>query len=109
MSTFEPAATIVSKLGGPTAVASIVGVHRTRVSNWMRDRSSGGTGGVIPMKHVAKLLEYAKSNGVDIKAEDFIPVMEETTRPFRSPLSPDTSPQTAPIPLATEEVTGGAA
>ena len=30
----EPAATIIKRLGGPTAVAQIAGVHRTRVSNW---------------------------------------------------------------------------
>jgi hypothetical protein len=73
MSDFEPASSVIKKLGGPKIVAGIVGVHRTRVSNWSRSREVGGTGGMIPMKHVARLLDFAKENGIDLSAEDFIP------------------------------------
>jgi hypothetical protein len=68
----EPAATIIHKLGGPTFVAAIVGVHRTRVSNWMRPREKGGTGGNIPHWHAAKLLAYAKANNIDLAPIDFV-------------------------------------
>lgn len=69
----EPAASIIKTLGGPTAVAEIVGVHRTRVSNWSRPKESGGTGGVIPFKHVPALLQAAKEMGVALAADDFLP------------------------------------
>lgn len=69
----EPAATIISALGGPTKVAKIAGVHRTRVWNWTRPKAGGGTGGVIPMRHIGKLMSAASTAGVKLKAEDFIP------------------------------------
>jgi hypothetical protein len=69
----EPAQTIISKLGGPNAVSRIAQVHRTRVSNWMRAKEAGGTGGVIPFKHVPSLLAAAKAQGVTLHVEDFLP------------------------------------
>lgn len=69
----EPAQSIIRTLGGPSAVARIAGVHRTRVSNWSRARESGGTGGVIPFKHVPNLLKAAKAKGVEMSADDFLP------------------------------------
>lgn len=73
----EPAATIVRALGGPSKVAEIAGVHRTRVSNWMRPRTKGGTGGFIPQKHVGKLLAHAIKNGLPVSAASFIPAPAE--------------------------------
>ena len=72
----EPARTIIDRLGGPNKVAAIAGVHRTRVSNWARDKNSGGTGGVIPFKHVPALLAAAKEKGVELSADDFLPAPE---------------------------------
>ena len=72
----EPARTIIDRFGGPTKVASIAGVHRTRVSNWARKKEDGGTGGVIPFKHVPALLAAAKEQGVDLSTDDFLPVSE---------------------------------
>ena len=54
-------------------VAEIAGVHRTRVSNWMRSKQAGGTGGTIPLKHVRSLLEAAAAKGVSLSADDFLP------------------------------------
>lgn len=68
----DPAQSIISKLGGPSKVAAIVGVHRTRVSNWSRPSSKGGTGGVIPQRHHRVLLEHANAVGVFLTAEDFL-------------------------------------
>lgn len=73
----EPAQTIVKKLGGPNAVAEIAGVHRTRVSNWMRPKEAGGTGGMIPFKHVPALIAAASAQGVELKADDFLPTSAE--------------------------------
>lgn len=72
----EPASSIIAKLGGPSAVSRIVGVHRTRVSNWMRSKEVGGTGGNIPFKHVPALLKAAEEKGEKLATDDFLPVAE---------------------------------
>lgn len=69
----EPAASIIERLGGVTRVATIVGLHRTRVSNWKRPRRSGGTDGRVPQDHHVKLLEHARENGIPLSANDFLP------------------------------------
>lgn len=73
----EPAASIIRKLGGPSAVSRLLSVHRTRVSNWMRPRDSGGTGGRIPQDHHRALLDHASESGVLLTAEEFLPPIEE--------------------------------
>lgn len=73
----EPAQTIIRSLGGPNAVAKITGVHRTRVSNWMRPKESGGTGGMVPFKHVPAIIAEAKTRGVELSADDFLPRVVE--------------------------------
>jgi hypothetical protein len=75
----EPAATIIRKLGGPTAVSRLLNVHRTRVSNWMRAKSVGGTGGRIPQDHHRALLEHARQQGVALTAEEFLPTEAVTS------------------------------
>lgn len=70
----EPAASIIKSLGGDTVVASIAGVHRTRVANWKRPKDAGGTGGAIPFRHVPALIEAAKSQGIALSANDFLPI-----------------------------------
>lgn len=71
----EPAHSIIAKLGGDTQVASITGVHRTRVANWKRPKASGGTGGAIPFKHVPTLIAAAAERGIEMDANDFLPVI----------------------------------
>ena len=73
MSKSEPAGTIVTKLGGPSIVAGIALVHRTRVSNWMRPKEKGGTGGLIPQRYHRTLLDYAASNSIALTADEFLP------------------------------------
>lgn len=69
----EPAASIIKTLGGDTVVASITGVHRTRVANWKRPKDAGGTGGAIPFRHVPALIEAARSQGITLSADSFLP------------------------------------
>jgi len=76
----EPAASIISKLGGDTAVAAIAGVHRTRVANWKRAKDAGGTGGAIPFRHVPALLQAAKAKDIPLSADDFLPPVEPTEK-----------------------------
>ncbi|HYI27577.1 MAG TPA: hypothetical protein VD863_06965 [Bradyrhizobium sp.] len=77
----EPAASIITSLGGDTIVARIAGVHRTRVANWKRPKSAGGTGGAIPFKHVPALIAAAKSMGLVLSADAFLPVAGEGVSP----------------------------
>jgi hypothetical protein len=62
----EPANTIVKDLGGPAAVAALAGVHRTRVYGWLKT-------GVIPLKHIPKLIAGAKKLDKDWSADRFMP------------------------------------
>ncbi|CAN2532568.1 hypothetical+protein [Methylocapsa aurea] len=59
----EPAASIIHVLGGDTEVSRLVGVHRTRVSNWKRAKEHGGTGGFIPQRHHQTILASARECG----------------------------------------------
>lgn len=72
----QPASTILKKLGGPTKISRGIGIHRVRVSNWARPKESGGTGGVVPQRHIPALLAYAKSIGEELGPEDFFPSAE---------------------------------
>lgn len=69
----EPAQTVIDKLGGATKVASIVGIHRTRVSSWRLPKTKGGTDGAIPQRHHRAILDYATANNLDLKSDDFLP------------------------------------
>jgi hypothetical protein len=62
----EPAHTIIEDLGGAAAVAKIAGVHRTRVYGWLKR-------GVIPLKHIPKLIAAARLQGKDWSADRFLP------------------------------------
>lgn len=83
----EPAHTIVGRLGGEVAVAKIAGVAVTAPYRWQQPKAKGGTGGVIPHWHVAKLLAHAEANGIDLSATDFAPVVAlEAPQPARASL-----------------------
>jgi hypothetical protein len=69
----EPAQTIIQRFGGPSALATILGVHRTRVSNWQRERAKGGTGGLIPQRYHPRLLNHARVHSIELQATDFLP------------------------------------
>jgi hypothetical protein len=73
----EPASSIIKSLGGVPAVVDITGVHRTRVYSWMRAKTEGGTGGIIPQKHITTLLNEAKAKGLALSADDFLPSPEQ--------------------------------
>jgi hypothetical protein len=68
----EPASTVIRLCGGPNAVSKVVGVHRTRVWNWTVERERGGTGGLIPQKHHAKILAFAMDNKIPLGPEHFV-------------------------------------
>lgn len=72
----EPANSIISRLGGLIVVQTVTGASRTRVYRWTQPKENGGTGGLIPLAHAPKLLEYAKANRIKVSADDFFPKKE---------------------------------
>lgn len=75
----EPACGIIKKLGGEAKVAEIVGTGLTTPYSWQYPRENGGTDGLIPQRHHPKLLNFARENGLDLKAEDFLPIAPSTS------------------------------
>lgn len=80
----EPASSIIAKfavekdgvrIGGEAKVASILNTAYTAPYRWQAARNKGGTGGSIPQRYHRALLSYARENGIDLKAEDFLPLM----------------------------------
>ena len=69
----NPAANIIKLFGGPTEVARITGVHRTRVHAWKTAKEKGGSGGRVPIKHIDRLLSVAKERNIDLRPEHFFP------------------------------------
>jgi hypothetical protein len=69
----EPASSIIAKIGGEAVAAKITGTAYTAPYRWQHSRDRGGTGGLIPQRYHRTLLDYAQSNGIALKAEDFLP------------------------------------
>jgi len=66
----EPASTLIKRLGGPSAIAAFLGLHRTRVSKWQAPTDKGGTGGKIPMRHWDGLFQLAGQKGIALTTDD---------------------------------------
>lgn len=80
----EPAHTIIKKLGGEAVVKQITDTAYTAPYRWQHPRNKGGTGGLIPQRYHPMLLAYARRNGIDLNAEDFLPATDESEPPIPS-------------------------
>lgn len=69
----EPANSIITKFGGPEAVAAIVEATPGQVRRWRRSKEKGGTGGAVPHWHIGKLMLAAQARRIRLKADDFLP------------------------------------
>ena len=69
---WNPAASIIDKLGGVAATAAISGASVSRVTRWRLDRSKGGTGGLIPQRNIIRILGHARSSGIELNGDDFL-------------------------------------
>lgn len=67
------ASRIIAKCGGHQAVAEMVGVDIANVYRWTYPRARGGTDGIIPSRHQAKLLQGARARGLPLEPADFFP------------------------------------
>ena len=77
----EPARTIITKLGGEAAVAKITGTAFTAPYRWQHPRSKGGCDGRIPQKHISTLLQFARENGIDLSAQEFLDPHQDSPAP----------------------------
>jgi len=69
----DPAKQIIGRLGGEAQVAFITGTAYTAPYRWQAAKWKGGTGGLIPQRYHRTLLDYARSNGIALDAEEFLP------------------------------------
>lgn len=68
----EPAATIINKLGGVTAVSRATGASLVTVQRWRWPSERGGTDGFIPRKHHPSLSKLAHEKGFELPAAAFV-------------------------------------
>jgi hypothetical protein len=69
----NPASIIIARLGGEAMVSFITGTAYTAPYRWQAARTKGGTGGLIPQRYHRKLIDYARSKGIPLNAEEFLP------------------------------------
>jgi hypothetical protein len=98
----NPAQIIISRLGGEAQVAFVTATSYTAPYRWQAAKAKGGTGGLIPQRYHRTLLDYARSRGIALTAEDFLPAVE-TTSPSIIPPRPrrvraEDGPMTGPGP-----------
>lgn len=68
----DQARSIIDRFGGFRAVAQVLGVDITRVHRWTYPKARGGTGGTIPARHFAALLDEARRRGIELTASELI-------------------------------------
>ncbi len=73
----NPASNIIELCGGTAAVAQWLGIDRSWVLRWTHPRDKGGTGGLVPSRHQAPLLERARAEGVQLSPEMFFAASDE--------------------------------
>ncbi len=62
---------IIALCGGPQTISEWLDISPTSVYRWTYPRSSGGSGGHIPQKHIEPLLEAAGRRGIPLTLQDF--------------------------------------
>ncbi|WLP53222.1 hypothetical protein [Agrobacterium fabrum] len=72
----EPAKSVIAKIG-VERVSVITGKHISRVYRWMYSKERGGTGGIIPSADAFRLLAHARSEGIQLSADDFFQIPQE--------------------------------
>jgi hypothetical protein len=86
-----PAARFISRFG-VKRLAAWTGRHSSRVHSWAWPTNRGGTGGVIPTKVRAKIIDGAKADlGEDLTYSEFEPGIGEA-------YLPDEAPAAEPVP-----------
>ena len=69
----QPAAKVISICGGFAATASLLGYQEVSIRKWTYTSDKGGTGGTVPYKAAARLLDKAKEHKLKLRPEHFFP------------------------------------
>lgn len=67
---YDPAFTVIRRLGGVTKVAELCQIGKSQTSSWHRGIDVGGTGGKIPSRYHTRLWRLAQERGANISLED---------------------------------------
>lgn len=67
----KPASHVIEKCGGLAETARLSGRDRSRVSRWCAPKERGGSGGLIPSDVQPILIANARSEGIDLRPDDF--------------------------------------
>ena len=70
--TYTQAQRIIAKFGGPARFASAVGIDRVTAYHWCYARPYGADG-LIPSSQIDAVMRAARSEGIFISPEDWIP------------------------------------
>jgi hypothetical protein len=80
----DPAASIVYKFRrdkqtGEAVLGPLIGLDRTTIYRWQRPLEDGGSGGIIPAKHIRSIINAGLSLDPSIRLEpaDFVPEYHE--------------------------------
>lgn len=68
----SPAREVVAKLGGVRATARVLQLNPSAVSRWMMPEVKRGTGGHIPQRHWAAILDHAKKEKIKLNLRDLV-------------------------------------
>lgn len=66
----DPAATIIAYLG-KDVVQNVTGLSRTRVYRISQPKANNGADGLFSIEQARKLLDYARTNQIDLIEADF--------------------------------------
>ena len=68
--TLAPAYDVIERLGGKSTVAHQLGLSKAQMTRWCSPADAGGTGGVIPQKYWAQLMQMARLQRVRLTLKE---------------------------------------
>lgn len=68
--TLAPAYDVIERLGGKSTVAQQLGLSKAQMTRWCSPTDAGGTGGVIPQKYWAQLMQMARLQRVRLTLKE---------------------------------------
>lgn len=68
--TYTQADNVVRKIGGVLATSRLLGLDRIAVWRWSQPREKGGQDGLVPAKHLQRLLALARHEGILFTDDD---------------------------------------
>ena len=68
----NPAINIIERLGGAAQVSFITGTAYPTPFRWQAARGKGGTNGLIPQRYHRRLIDYARTRGIALTADEFL-------------------------------------